>query len=168
VAYPAVAYADPEYYAAWAAVNVLSGGMSSRLFTEVREKRGLCYSVYATLNTLKDRGQVLCYAGTTSERAQETLDVLRAELVRLGAGIGDDELDRCKARAKSSLIMAQESSGSRAASLARNWYHLGRVVTLDEVRAKIEELTPATVLDYVHAHPAKDFSILTIGPEPLQ
>lgn len=168
VAYPAVAYSDPEYYAAWAAVNVLSGGMSSRLFTEVREKRGLCYSVYATLNTLKDRGQVLCYAGTTSERAQETLDVLRAELVRLAAGIGEDELDRCKARAKSSLIMAQELTGSRAASLARNWYHLGRVVTLDEVRAKIEELTPARVLDYVHAHPAKDFSILTIGPERLR
>lgn len=167
VAYHAVAYADPNYYAGWAAVNVLSGGMSSRLFTEIREKRGLCYSVYATLNTLKDRGEVLCYAGTTAERAQETLDVLRSELVRLGEGIGQDELDRCKARAKSSLIMAQESSGSRATSLARNWYHLGRVVTLNEVRAKIEALTVQTVLDYVHAHPARDFSILTIGPEPL-
>jgi predicted Zn-dependent peptidase len=167
VAYPGVAYADPDYYAAWAAVNVLSGGMSSRLFTEIREKRGLCYSVFATLNTLKDRGEVVCYAGTTSERAQETLDVLRAELIRLGDGIGQDELDRCKARAKSSLIMAQESSGSRAASLARNWYHLGRVVTLEEVRFKIEELTVKTVLDYVHAHPARDFSILTIGPAPL-
>ena len=168
VAYHAVAYADPDYYAGWAAVNVLSGGMSSRLFTEIRERRGLCYSVYATLNTLKDRGEVLCYAGTTAERAQETLDVLRAELVRLGDGIGQGELDRCKARAKSSLIMAQESSGSRATSLARNWYHLGRVVTLNEVRAKIEALTVNTVLDYVHAHPARDFSILTIGPEPLQ
>ncbi|MBS0202729.1 MAG: insulinase family protein [Planctomycetes bacterium] len=168
VAYPSVAYSDPEYYAAWAAVNVLSGGMSSRLFTEIREKRGLCYSVYATLNTLKDRGQVLCYAGTTAERAQETLDVLRAELMRLGDGIGQDELDRCKARAKSSLIMAQESSGSRSASLARNWYHLGRIVTLDEVRSKIDALTVATVLDYVHAHPARDFSILTIGPAALQ
>lgn len=168
VAYPAVAYSDPEYYAAWAAVNVLSGGMSSRLFTEIREKRGLCYSVYATLNTLKDRGQVLCYAGTTSERAQETLDVLRTELVRLGDGIGEDELDRCKARAKSSLIMAQESSGSRAASLARNWYHLGRVVTLQEVRKEIESLTVQTVLDYVHKHPANNFSILTIGPQALK
>jgi predicted Zn-dependent peptidase len=146
---------------------VLSGGMSSRLFTEIREKRGLCYSVYATLNTLKDRGLVVCYAGTTAERAQETLDVLRAELARLGEGIGQDELDRCKARAKSSLIMAQESSGSRAASLARNWYHLGRVITLDEVRTHIEELTVARVLDYVHRHPARDMSILTIGPEPL-
>lgn len=167
VAYPAVAYSHPDYYAAWAAVNVLSGGMSSRLFTEVREKRGLCYSVYATLNTLKNEGQVLCYAGTTSERAQETLDVMRAELVRLGEGIAQEELDRCKARAKSSLIMAQESSGSRAASLARNWYHLGRVVTLDEVRTRIDALTVQTVLDYVHKHPARDFSILTIGPKPL-
>jgi predicted Zn-dependent peptidase len=167
VAYPGVPYSDPDYYAAWAAVNVLSGGMSSRLFTEIREKRGLCYSVYATLNTLKDRGQVLCYAGTTVERAQETLDVLRVELARLGEGIGMDELDRCKARAKSSLIMAQESSGSRSSSLARNWYHLGRIVTLEEVRSKIEALTVETVLSYVHSHPARDFSILTIGPTAL-
>lgn len=167
VSYPAVSYADPNYYRAWAAVNVLSGGMSSRLFTEIREKRGLCYSVYATLNTLKDQGQVICYAGTTAERAQETLDLLRMELVRLGDGIGQDELDRCKAQAKSSLIMAQESSGSRAASLARNWHHLGRVVTLEEVRGEIEALTVQNVLDYVHDHPARDFSILTIGPEPL-
>ncbi|OYW11290.1 MAG: hypothetical protein B7Z55_19535, partial [Planctomycetales bacterium 12-60-4] len=84
VAYAGVPYRDPEYYAAWAAVSVLSGGMSSRLFTEVREKRGLCYSVYATLSTLRDRGAVLCYAGTTNERAQETLDVMLAELTRLG------------------------------------------------------------------------------------
>ena len=168
LAYPAVAYSDPDYYAAWAAVNVLSGGMSARLFTEVREKRGLCYSVYASLSTLKDRGQVLCYAGTTAERAQETLDVLRGELIRLGEGIGEDELDRCKARAKSSLIMAQESTGSRASSLVRNWYHLGRTITLEEVRAKIEGLTVQTVLGYVQAHPARDFTILTIGPHELK
>lgn len=141
--------------------------MSARLFTEVREKRGLCYSVYASLNAIKDRGQVLCYAGTTAERAQETLDVLRNELQRLSDGIAEDELDRCKARAKSSLIMAQESTGSRASSLARNWYYLGRTITLDEVRNKIEALTVPAVLDYVHAHPATDFTILTIGPQSL-
>lgn len=167
LAYASVPYSHPDYYAAWAAVNVLSGGMSSRLFTEIREKRGLCYSVFATLNTLKPLGQVVCYAGTTSERAQETLDVLRAELVRLGEGIGQDELERCQARAKSSLIMAQESSGSRSASLARNWYYLGRVVTLDEVRNKIEALTVPAILEHVHAFPAQDFSILTIGPQVL-
>ena len=76
VAYPAVPYAADNYYQAWAAVNVLSGGSSSRLFTEVREKRALCYSVYASLNSIRDQGQVLCYAGTTVERAQKTLFVL--------------------------------------------------------------------------------------------
>lgn len=168
VAYPAVPYAADNYYQAWAAVGVLSGGMSSRLFTEVREKRALCYSVYASLNSIKDLGTVLCYAGTTSERAQETLDVLLSELARLGDGIEEAELARCKARAKSSLIMAQESTTGRAGSLARNWFYLGRVVTLDEVRAKIEALTTRSVLDYVHEFPAQDFTVLTIGPEPLK
>ncbi len=168
VAYDSVPYCDDGYYAAWAAVGVLSGGMSSRLFTEVRERRGLCYSVYASLNSLRDQGRVLCYAGTTVERAQETLDVTLAELMRLGDGIEESELDRCKARAKSSLIMQQESSSSRASSMARDWYHLGRVATLEEVRRKIEMLTVPILLDHIHAHPARDFTILTVGPEPLE
>jgi predicted Zn-dependent peptidase len=134
----------------------------------VREKRGLCYSVFASLNSLRDQGRVLCYAGTTVERAQETLDVTLGELIRLGEGIGQDELDRCKARAKSSLIMQQESSSSRASSIARDWYHLGRVTTLDEVRGRIEELTVPMLLEHIHAHPARDFTILTLGPQPLE
>src|SRR5258708_636717 len=168
IAYDSVAYRDPGYYAAWAAVSVLSGGMSSRLFTEVREKRGLCYSVFAMLNSLRDQGRILCYAGTTVERAQETLDVTLAELIRLGNGIGHDELDRCKARAKSSLIMQQESSSARASSIARDWYHLGRVETLDEVREKIDALTVEALLEHLAEHPAKDFTILTLGPKPLE
>jgi predicted Zn-dependent peptidase len=167
VAYPSVPYGADNYYQAWAAVNILSGGMSSRLFTEVREKRGLVYSVYASLNALKDQGQVLCYAGTTAERAQQTLDVLLHELNRIGEGIEQAELARCKARAKSSLIMAQESTAGRAGSLARNWFYLGRIVTLDEVRNKIEALTTDSVLEYVRAYPAKETTVLTIGPEPL-
>ena len=168
IAYDSVAYRDADYYAAWAAVSVLSGGMSSRLFTEVREKRGLCYSVFAMLNCLRDQGRVLCYAGTTSERAQETLDVTLQELMRLKEGISADELERCKARAKSSLIMQQESSSSRASSIARDWYHLGRVTTLDEVRDKIDALTVDAILEHIAAHPAEDFTILTLGPEPLE
>jgi len=171
IAYEGVPYRDPDYYAAWAAVSVLSGGMSARLFTEVRERRGLCYAVSASLSSLKDEARVLCYAGTTAERAQETLDVTVHELKRLataGAEIKDDELDRCKARAKSSLIMQQESSVSRSSSIARDWFHLGRVNTLAEVRDKIEQLTVATVTDYVNRHPAGEFTILTIGPEPLE
>jgi predicted Zn-dependent peptidase len=168
IAYDAVPYDDPDYYAAWAAVGVLSGGMSARLFTEVREKRGLCYAISASLTSLKHAGEVLCYAGTTNERAQQTLDVTLAELRRLPEGIGDDELDRCKAGAKSSLIMQQESTRSRAGSLARDWYHLGRVRPLAEVRNEIESLTTARVLAYARSHPAADVTILTLGPKPLE
>ena len=148
-------------------MGVLSGGMSARLFTEVREKRGLCYSVNASLNSLLREGRVLCYAGTTVERAQETHDVTLGELVRLGDGIQSHELERCKARAKSSLIMQQESTMSRASSIARDWYFLNRVQTLDDIAREIDELTVASVLDYVHQHPARDFTVLTIGPNPL-
>src|SRR5690606_28964441 len=73
LAFPSIPYRDERYFEAWAAVGVLSGGMSSRLFTEVREKRGLCYTVYASLHTQRERAAVFCYAGTTAERAQETL-----------------------------------------------------------------------------------------------
>jgi predicted Zn-dependent peptidase len=167
VAYRAVPYADPDYYAAWAAVSVLSGGMSSRLLAEVREKRGLCYSIYASLHSLKDAGYVLCYAGTTNDRAAETLEVLLQELQRLKDGISEEELARCRARAKSSLIMSQESTSARAASLTRDWYHLGRALTLNEVREKIESLTTEQVIDYVRRRPAEDFTIMTIGPKKI-
>ncbi len=168
LAFPSVPYRDDRYYAAWAAVNVLSGGSSSRLFTEVREKRGLCYSIYASLNSLLDEGRVLAYAGTTTERAQETLDVMVREIQRLGEGIEEAELDRCKASAKSALIMQQESTSARAASLTRDWFHLGRVTTLDEVHRRIDALKVPEVLHYVQMHPPDDLTLLTIGPEPLE
>jgi predicted Zn-dependent peptidase len=167
IAYDAIEYAHPDYYKAWAAVGVLSGGMSARLFTEVRERRGLCYSVSASLNSLLHEGRVLAYAGTTVERAQETLDVTLKELQRLGDGIESHELDRCKARAKSSLIMQQESTTSRATSIARDWHFLKRIQTLDDIRRDIDSLTVEGVLDYVHQHPARDFTVLTIGPNAL-
>ncbi len=113
-AYASVPVGDPDYYAAMGAVHVLSGGMSARLFTEVREKRALCYSVWASYQTFKDRASVISYAGTTNERAQETLDVLLRELRRLPEGIEMEEVERVQAGLKSSLIMQQESTSARA------------------------------------------------------
>lgn len=167
VAYDSVPFVDSDYYTAWAATSVLSGGMSARLFTEVRERRGLCYSIYASQASMKHEGRVLCYAGTSNERAQETLDVTLQELQKLGDGIEESELDRCKARAKSSLVMQQESSRGRASSLARNWFLLGRVRTLEEVRDRIDALTVGDVLNFIRQHPARDFTVLTVGPKPL-
>ncbi|MCA8996928.1 MAG: insulinase family protein, partial [Planctomycetaceae bacterium] len=168
LAFNAVPYGHPDYYTAWAAVNILSGGSSSRLFTEVREKRGLCYSVYATLNSLLLEGRVMAYAGTTTERAQETLDVMIQEIQKLKDGIAADELARCHARAKSALIMQQESTGARASSIARDWFHLQRINTLEDVRKAVEAVTVDQILDYVERYPAEHFTILTIGEKPLK
>lgn len=168
MAYKAVSASDPDYYAAWAATSILGGGSSSRLFTEVRENRGLVYTVYASLNTLKTEGRVFVYAGTTAERAQATWDVTVAELKKLSHVITSDELERCKVRAKSSLIMQQESTGSRAAGLARDWFHLGRVMTLDEVRHHVESLTVNQVVDYARSHGPEQLTSVTIGSEPLK
>lgn len=168
IAYPSVPYRDPHYFQAWGAMGVLSGGMSARLFTEVRERRGLCYSVYATYHTLRDRGGVFCYAGTSAERAQETLDVTLHELLRLAEGVKPQELQRLKARIKSALIMQQESSSSRSSSIARDWYHLGRVRTLEEVGRLADELTCESINAYLAEHPPKDFTIDTLGPCELE
>jgi len=168
VAWPSVPYRDPEYFRAWGAVGVLSGGMSARLFTEVRERRGLCYSVYAYYHTLRDRGAVLCYAGTTAARAQETLDVLVAELRRLAQGVEEHELTRLKARMKSALVMQQESSFARSSAIARDWYHLGRARSLEEIARLVEELSCQNINAYLAAHPPGEFTIVTLGPEELE
>ncbi len=168
IAYPSVPYRDPNYLRAWAAVGILSGGMSSRLFTEVRERRGLCYTVSASLQTQLDRARVLCYAGTSEERAQETLNVTFAELLKLRNGILPEELARLKARIKSGLIMQQESTSSRSGSIAREWYHLGRVRTLDELGKLVDDLTGPMINEYLEAHPPQDFTFATLGPRPLE
>ncbi len=167
VAYPSVPYRDPDYFQAWGAVGVLSGGSSARLFTEVRERRGLCYSVHASYGTLRDRGGVFCYAGTTAERAQQTLDVILAELARLAEGIRENELQRLKARIKSSLIMQQESSSARSSAIARDWYHLGRARTLDELGQLVDGLTADSINAYLADHPPRDFAVVTLGCREL-
>lgn len=168
IAYPSVPYRHPDFFQAWGSVGVLSGGMSARLFTEVREKRGLCYSVYAVHHTLKDRAAVLCHAGTSAERAQQTLDVTLSELRRLADGVEAFELDRLKARIKSSLIMQQESSASRSSALVRDWYYLGRVRPLDELERLVDGLTCQSINAYLAEQPPCDFTVVTLGPQPLE
>lgn len=168
LAYPSVPFGHPDYYAAQGAVQVLSGGMGARLFTEVREKRGLCYSVYASYQTFKDRACILVYAGTTNERAQETLDVTVRELRRLEEGVDADEVERVQAGLKSSVIMQEESTSARAGALASEWYYLGRVRPLEEVQAAINGLTPAAIVEYMRRYPARNCTIVTLGPSALK
>jgi len=167
LAFPSAPFGTPDFYPARGAISVLSGGMSARLFTEVREKRGLCYSVSASYDTVKDRAAVVCYAGTGADRAQQTLDVMIGELKRLKDGIELEEVDRVRAGLKTSLIMQQESTSSRASSMATDWFYLKRVRRIDEVQTAIDALTPASILGYLERFPAKDFTVVTLGPAPL-
>src|ERR1043165_6716293 len=118
--------------------------MSGRLFTEVREKRGLCYSVSASYRGDRDYGVVMGYVGTTPERAQESLNVLFAELERIQTPAGKvekDEFDRAKIGMKSRLVFSGESTGARAGALAGDWHRLGRARTLEEMAAEIDKVT---------------------------
>jgi len=167
VAFPGVCYADPDYYLCRGAIGVLSGGYSSRLFTELREKRGLCYTVFASCHSLKDKGAVLAYSGTSTDRAQATLDVLLEQLRLLRNGIYADELQRLKIQIRTSLVAQQESCRSRASSLATDWMHLGMARTLQEVTDNINRLTVEGINAYLASHAPEMFDVVTLGETPL-
>ncbi len=169
IAVAAPAPADPERESILhrVATAVLSGGMSGRLFTEVREKRSLCYSVHASYAAGRDFGALFAYSGTTAERAQETLDVLLAELERLHEGVDQAEFDRAVIGLKSRLVMQGESTGARASSIANDLYNRGVARTLDEMRAELEAVTLKEVNTYLAARSAGPFTIVTLGPKAL-
>jgi predicted Zn-dependent peptidase len=158
---------DDDYYNARVAVSVLSGGMSARLFTEVREKRGLCYAIGARYHGLKYAAGIMCYAGTTPDKAQQTLDVVIGEFNRLREGITEDEIARAQVGLKSMLILQSESSASRAGAIAGDYYMLGRIRSLDEIKSGIEETTVDSVIEFLRKKIFKKFTIVTIGPKQL-
>ena len=158
---------DEDYYNARVAVSVLSGGMSARLFTEVREKRGLCYAIGARYHGLKEAAAMMCYAGTTPDKAQETLDCIVGEFHRLREGISEEEIARAKVGLKSALILHSESSSSRAGAIGSDYYILGRVRSLDEIKEEIEAICVESVLGFLREHPFDNFTIVTIGPKQV-
>jgi predicted Zn-dependent peptidase len=168
LAFPSVPIGHADFYPARGMVGVLSQDMSSRLFTNVREKHGLCYSVYATYETFRDRASIVGYAGARPELAQETLDRTLEEFRNLAHGIETEELDRVKVGLKSALIMRQESTGARAGAMASDWYFLARVRPLEEIQAAVDGLTVPAILDYVRRYPARDVTVVTLGPAALR
>jgi len=158
---------EEDYYDARVAVSILSGGMSARLFTEVREKRGLCYAIGARYHGLKEAAGMMCYAGTTPEKGQETLDVIIGEFDRLSEGISEEEIQRAKVGLKSALILQSESSSSRAGGIAGDYYMYGRVRSLDEIKNKVEETSVDSVLVFLRNNKFKDYTVVTIGPKEV-
>jgi predicted Zn-dependent peptidase len=168
IAYPSISETDPDYYTVRMAVEILSGGMSGRLFTEIREKRALVYNVSASYAGMRDRGSIMGYAGTSNDRAQATLDCFIEELHRLTRGVTAAELARAKTGIKASTIMSGESSSARAGAIAHDFFIRGRIRTLDEIKNAIDDITVEKVNAWLARHPPGPFTIVTVGPKELK
>ena len=168
IAYPSIPETDVDYYTVRLAIEILSGGMSGRLFTEVREKRGLCYSVWAGYSSLKGSGSIFGYAGTSNDRAQATLDCFIEELHRLQKGVTEAELARAKTGLKASTIMQGESTSARAGAIAHDFFMRGRIRTLDEIKDAIDSVSLDKVNAYLKVHEPGPFTIVTVGPKQLK
>ena len=154
------------------AVRVLGGGgMANRLFSEVREKRGLCYSVGMDYAAGRDRGLSSIYAGSTPDRAAQTIECIRGELRHMAEGVSPDEFERAIIGLKSSTIMNGERSSARASAIAGDIYRIGRARTLAEVVAQVDALTIEAVNAYCRtafsATVVDTASLAVVGPEPL-
>ena len=135
---PGVGYLDPDHYALGLLSTVVGGGMSSRLFQEIREKRGLVYSIYSFASSFHDGGLFGIYAGTGEREAAEILPLLIEELNRVPATVTEEELARARAQSKAGILMSRESTSNRAEQLASQLLTYGRPLPAEEIIARIE------------------------------
>jgi predicted Zn-dependent peptidase len=135
-----------DRYVSYLLNTVLGGSMSSRLFQNVREKRGLAYAVFSGLNSYRDAGALTIYAGCATESVGEVVDLVVEDLKALkGLPVADDELRRAKDHLKGNLMLSLENTASRMSNLARQEIYFERQVSLDETLAGIERVTAADV-----------------------
>jgi predicted Zn-dependent peptidase len=162
--FPSVAYADPDYYPTLLLSTLLGGGMSSRLFQEVREKRGLVYSIYSFSAPFMDGGLFGVYAGTGESEAEELMPVTLEELRKVQVGVTESELARSRAQVKASLLMSLESTGSRCEQLARQLQVFGRVIPVSETVARINAVTVEDVCRAATRHFRAAPTLAVLGP----
>jgi predicted Zn-dependent peptidase len=132
---------DPSLYSLQVFTNVLGGGMSSRLFQEVREVRGLCYAIYTYHSPYSDTGVFGLYAGTDATDAPELMQVVFDQIAETAQNLSEIEVARAKAQMKAGLLMALESSSARTEQLARQIMAYGRPIPLEEIVAKVDAVT---------------------------
>ncbi|MBX6743633.1 MAG: insulinase family protein, partial [Acetobacteraceae bacterium] len=162
--FPGTSYTDRLHYPTLLLSTLLGGGMSSRLFQEIREKRGLVYSIYSYANPFKDGGVLAIYAGTGEKEAEELVPVTLEELRKVQRDVTQEELDRAKAQFRSGLLMSLESTGSRTEQLARQLQVHGRVIPVEEIKAKIAAVTIEDVQEAAAAAFRARPTLATLGP----
>jgi predicted Zn-dependent peptidase len=155
----------PDRYAAGVMNVILGGSMSSRLFQKLREERGLCYSIYSSLNSFQDCGYMSVYAGTSSENVRTAVDLILQECRKLVTEpVGEEELENAKNHLKGSLILSLESSSTRMFNLARNDLYYERQITAEEV---LDEISGVSIDDVqkvaMELFQHSDYGIVVVG-----
>lgn len=148
--WPSCSYQNlAQHYTSAALAGIFGGGMSSRLFQEVREKRGLAYAVFATHIAYQDNGLFCFYTGCAPDRASEAIEIAHGILEKMRQDISDKELQKIKAQMKSSLLMSRESSSSRASTVAKHLLLYDRIIPIKEHIAHIDALSINDLADWV-------------------
>jgi predicted Zn-dependent peptidase len=159
-----VAYEDPDYYAATVLSTLLGGGMSSRLFQEVREKRGLVYSIYSYASSYDDGGLFAIYAGTSGEDCATVIPLICDEVLKVTQEVGEAEVQRARAQLKAGILMSLESTGSRCEQLARHQQIYGEPQSVEDIVAKVEAVDVKSVIGAARRLFAGVPTFAAIGP----
>jgi predicted Zn-dependent peptidase len=145
--------------------TALGGGMSSRLFQEAREKRGLCYSIYAFAQAYNDTGSIGIYAGTGEDKAGEIAPIIASEMESLAESATEEETARARAQIKASLLMGLESPQARCELIAGHLYAFGRVLSVEELTARVEAVDALALRRFAEKICLRgDPAIAAVGP----
>ena len=162
--FPGFPFGDSDYYAASVVSSALGGGMSSRLFQEIREKRGLVYAIYAFTHAYSDGGLFGIYAGTGEEEVEELIPVLCEEIRKLADGLAPAELERARAQLKAGLLMSLESTTARCEQQAAHMLVFGRPLDLGEMVARIDAVDAEAVRRVARRLRAAPPTLAALGP----
>jgi predicted Zn-dependent peptidase len=160
-----VARSDERRFAMGVLASALGGGMSSRLFQEIREKRGLAYSVYAYAQQFAGSGQIGFYAGCNPTKAIEVVEIIREVLADVAEnGMSHEEIERAKGAVRGSLVLSQEDSASRMSRIGKNEIVYGQVMGFDDILKAIARVNPSDVREIASEYLTKSPTLALVGP----
>ena len=160
-----VARSDERRFAMGVLASALGGGMSSRLFQEIREKRGLAYSVYAYAQQFAGSGQIGFYAGCNPTKAIEVVQIIREVLADVAEnGMSHEEIERAKGAVRGSLVLSQEDSGSRMSRIGKNEIVYGQVMGFDDILKAISRVNSTDVREIASEYLTKSPTLALVGP----